>query len=310
MAQRELRVKRLGLVGRPTGAPWHLSHCQTPFAQTLGDGRCRIHFAGRDERNRSRGGWVELRLSDGALEPVRYAARPSLDIGRLGAFDDAGAMPSCLVEVDGRLLLYYTGWTLGGTVPFHFHIGLAVSPDGGETFERVSEAPVLGRNRHDPLLTASAWVLRENGALRMWYVSATAWVVGQNGQPVHYYTVKHATSGDGIAWETDDHLCLPYREGEYAVARPVVRRVEDGYRMLFCARRHGETYRVYAASSADGLAWQREPEPLLDVASTGWDSEMVCYASDVALGDRHFLLYNGNAYGRDGFGAVALSAAI
>jgi hypothetical protein len=308
MAQSKRRIERLGLVANPTGAPWHLSHCQAPFAQALAGGRSRVHFAGRDERNRSRGNWVEIRLGDSGIEPVRFAPRPSLDLGRLGAFDDAGAMPSSLVEVGGQLLLYYTGWTLGGTVPFHFHIGLAASSDGGETFERLSEAPVLGRNRHDPFLTASAWVLAENGAFRMWYVSATAWVAEPPGPPRHYYTIKHATSADGIIWETDDRLCLPYREGEHAVARPVVRRVDGGYRMIFCARRHGETYRVYAAASADGLAWQRDQEPLLDVASTGWDSEMVCYASEVTLGNRHFLLYNGNAYGRDGFGAAALSA--
>src|SRR5262249_45304743 len=206
---------------------------------------CRIHFAGRDERKRSRGSWVEVRVDGDSIKPIRYASRPSLDLGRLGAFDDAGAIPSCLVEADGRLLLYYIGWTLGGTVPFHFHIGLAASSDGGETFKRVSEAPVLGRNPHDPLLTAAPWVLRENGAFRMWYVSCTEWAIGADGQPVHYYTVKHATSADGVAWETNDHLCLPYREGEHAVARPVVRRVEGGYRMIFCARRHYETYRVY-----------------------------------------------------------------
>jgi hypothetical protein len=310
MAQSNGRIERLGLIAKPTGVPWHLSHCQTPFAQPLGDDRCRIHFAARDERNRSRGGWVEVRLGNGGLETVRLAPRPSLEIGRLGAFDDAGAMPSCLIEAEGRLLLYYTGWTLGGTVPFHFHIGLAASSDGGETFARVSEAPVLGRNRHDPLVTASAWVLRENGAFRMWYLSGTAWVAGETGQPVHYYTVKHATSADGIAWETNDDLCLPYREGEYAVARPVVRRTGSGYRMIFCSRRHGETYRVYTAASADGIAWERDPEPLLDVAAAGWDSEMVCYASEVSLRNRHFLLYNGNAYGRDGFGAAELHAPV
>jgi hypothetical protein len=310
MAKGERQIERLGLVAKPTGAPWNVTHCQNPFPQALADKRCRIHFACRDEQNRSRGGWVELRLGNGGLEPARFAPRPSLDLGRLGTFDDAGAMPSCLVEANRRLLLYYTGWTLGGTVPFHFHIGLAASVDGGETFERLSEAPVLGRNRHDPLVTGAPWVLWENGAFRMWYVSATAWMAEPEGAPMHYYTIKHATSADGIDWETDDRLCLPYREGEHAVARPVVRRVESGYRMIFSARRLGETYRVYVASSVDGLTWQRDPEPLLDVAPTGWDSEMVCYASEVTSGNRYFLLYNGNAYGRDGFGAAALSAPV
>ena len=126
----------------------------------------------------------------------------------------------------------------------------------------------------------------------------------KNSAPVHYYTVKHATSDDGIGWETNDRLCLPYQENEHAVARPVVTPVAGGYRMIFTARRLGETYRIYSARSADGLTWQRDEEPLLDVAPLGWDSEMVCYGSELQHADETFLLYNGNAYGKDGFGAA------
>ena len=43
---------------------------------------------------------------------------------------------------------------------------------------------------------------------------------------------------------------------------------------------------------------------VLDVAGSGWDSEMVCYGSSLDTGARTFLLYNGNAYGKDGFGAA------
>src|SRR5262249_1556495 len=103
--------ERLGLVYAPTGAPWHLSHCQNPFVQQLSSSRFLVHFGCRDDKNRSRGGWAEVEQSNGRLAVVRAAQSPSLDLGRLGAFDDCGAMPGTLVEHDGRLLLYYTGWT-------------------------------------------------------------------------------------------------------------------------------------------------------------------------------------------------------
>ena len=299
---------RLGLTYRPTGAPWHRSHCQNPFAQDLGEGRQRIHFACRDEKNRSQGGWAEI---DAGFNVVRAFETPSLTIGRPGAFDDAGAMPGCLVAHEGRLRLYYTGWTLAKTVPFTFFIGLAESADGGMSFAKVSEAPVLGRNHHDPFLTGAPWVLREGERYRMWYISGTEWVIDPDEKqaPVHYYTIKHAASRDGIAWETADRLCLPYLEGEHAVARPVVSRTSTGYEMLYSARRLGETYRIYRATSADGLDWQRDPAPLLDTAASGWDSEMVCYGSWMTTPAGPVLLYNGNAYGRDGFGIARPAAA-
>lgn len=238
------------------------------------------------------------------------AQAPSIDLGRLGAFDDCGAMPGSLVEYDGRLLLYYTGWTLARAVPFSFFIGVAESADGGKTFRRLSEAPVLGRNRYDPFLTGSPWVISEGGLLRMWYISGTEWVPGsgEGAAPVHYYSIKHATSTDGFDWQVNGRLCLPYLENEHAIARPIVIPVAGGYRMIYSARRLGETYRIYSAHSSDGLEWARDKGTMFDVASSGWDSDMVCYGSLLETGQSRFLLYNGNAYGKDGFGAVAYTA--
>ncbi len=300
--------ERLGLVCAPTGAPWHRSHCQNPFVQPLSDTRHRVHFAARDEKNRSQGGWADVEVKDGRLVVVGAAPRPSLELGRLGAFDDCGAMPGSLVSHQGRLLMYYTGWTLARAVPFSFFIGVAELRDGGETFRRLSEAPVLGRNHHDPFLTGAPWVIGENGRLRMWYISGTEWVPGKTDDeaPTHYYSVKHATSDDGMVWQTNDQLCLPYLDNEHAIARPVVMAADGRYRMIYSARRLGETYRIYRANSVDGLSWQRDSLPLLDVAASGWDSEMICYGSRLDSAAGRFLLYNGNAYGKDGFGAARL----
>jgi hypothetical protein len=301
-------TERLGLVYSATGAPWHRSHCQNPFVQQLAGSRYRVHFAARDDKNRSQGAWADVEVQDGGLKVVGTATKPSLALGRLGAFDDCGAMPGSLVTHQGRLLMYYTGWTLARAVPFFFFVGVAESHDGGETFQRLSEAPVIGRNHHDPFLTGAPWVISENGRLRMWYISGTEWVpAAKEGEaPTHYYSIKHATSEDGIHWQVNDRLCLPYLENEHAIARPVVTPVDGGYRMIYSARRLGETYRIYSANSTDGLSWQRDSLPMIDVAPSGWDSEMVCYGSRLESPAGNFLLYNGNAYGKDGFGAARL----
>src|SRR5438552_1638227 len=97
------KYERLGLVCRPSGASWHRSHCQNPFVQPLSGLRYRVHFAARDEKNRSQGGWTDVEVQDQGLAVVGAAAKPSLDLGRLGAFDDCGAMPGSLVTHQGRL---------------------------------------------------------------------------------------------------------------------------------------------------------------------------------------------------------------
>ena len=103
--------------------------------------------------------------------------------GPLGAFDESGTTVSCVVSSGGRTFLYYTGWTLGVSVPFYFYAGLATRTGDAGAFERVSQAPLLERSAVDPYLTASPWVLPRRGRVwRMWYVSAAGWRI-RDGAP-------------------------------------------------------------------------------------------------------------------------------
>ena len=233
----------------------------------------------------------------------KYENEPLLAPGELGAFDDAGVTTSCLVEDGDAFNLYYSGWTRGVTVPFYFYVGCAGSTDGGETFTRVSRAPILERNEVDPFLTASPWVLVEDGRWRMWYVAGTGWEI-RDGGPRHRYHIKYAESDDGITWRRDGLVCIDYRNAdEYAIARPTVLRDGDRYRMWYCSR--GPAYRLGYAESADGLTWERrDDEAGLEPSPEGWDSQMICYPAVYESDGRRFLLYNGNGYGATGVGVA------
>src|SRR5262249_45438566 len=147
--------------------PWAATHAALPVVD-VADGARRVYFSARDARGRSSIGVGENGI-DRTAPRAMTGACPVLQPGPLGAFDDSGVTSSCLVRFDGRIYLYYTGWSLGVTVPFYFFVGLAIS-DNGVDFSRYSPAPVLERNQVDPYLTASPWVIVENGVWRMWYV--------------------------------------------------------------------------------------------------------------------------------------------
>jgi hypothetical protein len=232
------------------------------------------------------------------------SADPVLVPGAIGAFDDSGVTTSCLVADGDRQLLYYTGWSLGVTVPFYLHVGCAVGRDGSE-FERVSSAPLLERNEVDPYLTASPWVLIDDGRWRMWYVSGTGWEL-KDGALRHSYHVKYAESGDGISWERRGIVCIDFRgEEEYAISRPCVVKDGDLYRMWFSAR--GDAYRIGYAESGDGVRWERKDEDAGIQSSGDWDSEMQAYPAIVDHRGTRYLLYNGNDYGRTGIGWAVLA---
>lgn len=296
--------KRGVLLAPPEQAPWALTHAALPSIGPDPDGAPSLLFSSRDARSRSSILRARLDLAGEAPSVASVDPEPLLTPGELGAFDDSGVTNSCLVVHDGTQHLYYSGWSLGVSVPFYFYIGLAVSTDGGRTFERASRAPVLGRSAVDPFLTASPSILVENGVWRMWYVSAVGWDRA-HGEPRHLYHVRYAESDDGVVWRAEGHVALDLAPGEHAIGRPCVVRTTGGYEMWFCAR--GDVYRVGVARSDDGLTWERTGFPLgLEGEGDAWDAGMTAYPWVLDHDGRRFLLYNGNGYGATGIGCAEL----
>jgi hypothetical protein len=299
-----LRWSKRGLtLSAPAHLVWARTHAALPIVEPLDDARARIFFSARDERSRAQIGRAIVDLDATSLAP-EFDPEPVVRLGAPGTFDDSGATGGCMVKHGGVEYLYYSGWSLAVDVPFLFFVGCAISEDGGRSFEKVSAAPLLGRSKIDPYLTASPSILIEGGVWRMWYVSGTGWTMGSRPEPS--YLIRYAESNDGIEWRPTGRVCIDYSyEGEHAIARPHV--IKDGsvYRMWFSHR--GGSYRIGYAESSDGLQWvRRDSDVGIDVSSEGWDSEMVCYPWVGDVGGRRRMLYNGNDYGRTGIGQAVL----
>jgi hypothetical protein len=302
-----MQWRKLGLLFRPDGErPWMRSHASNPVAEPLGGDLFRIYFSSRDDMNRSSIGWVELDLRR-PEKLLRVAERPVVAPGAAGSFDDSGAsMGSLLVRPDGARFLYYVGWNLGVTVPWRNSIGLAVSERAGAPFEKFSRAPLIDRSDADPYSLSYPWVLAEGGSWTMWYGSNLSWGPTQEDMA---HVVKRADSADGLSWRRDGTVAIALRPGgEVAVSRPCVLRDKDRYRMWYSYR--GRSYRLGYAESADGLRWQRMDEAIgLAPSPSGWDSESVSYAQVFDHAGQRYMLYNGNGYGRTGFGLAVREAA-
>jgi hypothetical protein len=301
-SERAWEWRKLGTVHINTsGASWAATHVALPSVDASAERATWLYFSVRDSAGKSRIARAELRF-DGSTASGSMDPTPVLDLGALGAFDDSGVTNSCLVVHQDRHYLYYTGWALGVSVPFYLNSGLAISGDGGRTFRRVSPAPILERNAVDPYLTASPWVLLENGVWRMWYVSGTGWTQTATGAR-HNYHIRYAESADGVSWARTGRVCLDFAApDEHAFGRPCVLRDSDGvYRMWYSVR--GASYRIGLAESSDGLVWTRMDDRAgIDVSPDGWDSLMIEYPLVFDRNGRRLMLYNGNDYGRTGLG--------
>jgi hypothetical protein len=294
-------IKKGVIFAPDKNSDWLHTHAALPVVDRAADS-FRVYFSSRDERGRAQVGYFE---TDREFRVTDVSEQPIIGLGPLGAFDDSGVSTSWIVNHEHKKYHYYSGWSLGVSVPFYFFVGLAVSEDGGLTYQRVSPSPILERNSIDPYLTASPCVLVENGKWRMWYVSGTGWKL-EHEQPQHRYHIKYAESDDGITWQREGLVCIDYQSAdEYAISRPCVTSDGSLYRMWFAAR--GDRYRIGYAESADGLSWTRkDQESGIDVSDSGWDSEMVAYPYVFEHEGRYYMLYNGNGYGKTGIGLAVL----
>jgi len=292
------------LVITPNGSDWMRTHAMVPVGEPRQDDICRVYFSGRDTENRSIISYAEIDLKSPSSEP-KFSG-PVLGLGALGCFDDNGVSPSWLVDDGGRKWLYYIGWNQGSTVRMHLYGGLAVSDDGGETFQRYSRAPLLERSNDEPYLNTAPCVMNDGGTWRMWYTSGVDWV----HRDLPRYNIKYAESKDGLNWKRTNTVCIDFAtQGENALARPCVRKEDGVYKMWFSHK--GENYRMGYAESIDGIHWERDDgQAGLDVSPEGWDSKMIEYAYVFDHRGVKHLLYNGNDYGKDGIGlAVAQESA-
>jgi hypothetical protein len=290
---------------------WSVSHAQLPIVDpSIVNGRLRIYFSTRDERNRSLPSWVDVDASNPS-KIIGISAGPMLPLGEPGTFDDCGVMPSCIINYQNLKYMYYIGWNVRSTIPFHNSVGLAVSEDGGKNWRRYADGPLWDRSIIEPFFSGTSCVLvDEGGGWHNWYLSCTEWrEVSHKMEP--RYNIKYATSLDGVLWKRSGHVAIDYKsEEEAGLVSATVIKSSGRFHMWFAYRNidgyrtdTAQSYRIGYASSNDGKVWQRRDNASgISVSETGWDSDMICYPHVVKLGAEYLMLYNGNGFGSSGFG--------
>lgn len=292
-----------------SNSDWMHSHAMIPIAERTGGDLYRIYFSSRDKLNRGHGAYLEIDMRN-PTKVIRVHEKPILEPGALGCFDDSGSLPNSIVKVGSRKLLYYTGINLGVTVKIRNSIGLAEWNELTHRFERCYEGPIIDRTRNHPHFVATPEVIYEGGRFRSWFTSCVGWKL-HSDVPRHYYHLEYAESKDGVTWERDGTVAIDFRD-EYEYALGVPRVIKDGnvYKMWFCSRATVDchTYRIRYATSIDGIKWVRYDDIVgIDVSPSGWDSQMICYPFVFDHGGVRYMLYNGNDYGKTGFGIAVLT---
>jgi hypothetical protein len=295
--------KKLGQLYVPRERRLHpklISHAANPLPVQMSGDVYRIFFSGRDNQNRSSVGAVDVDIV--RCEVVAEHHSPFFEHGPVGSYFSDGVSIGNCYQVNGIRYMLFMGWQNPPTGHWRGSIGrLILTPE--LTLKLESEEPFMGLDSTDPISLSYPWALeRASGGFDMWYGSTLSWDVG-NGEMLH--TIQNAISDDGINWYRNG-LAIPYDLGiAQAFSRPTVVMNDGGdFEMWFSYRSgSGEKYRIGYAKSDDGKKWALDLKGAgIDVSSSGWDSEMIEYPFVFNHHDSRYMLYNGNGYGKSGFG--------
>jgi hypothetical protein len=301
------RWRKLGRLYAPEGGGRHpklASHAANPLPVQLDDDVYRIFYSGRDAANKSSVGAVDIDLSRRSV--VMDHHEPFFEYGAAGEFYESGVSVGNCYEADGRRYMLFMGWETPPGEHWRGSVGrLVVRPD--LTLQLDSSGPFMPIGDIDPISLSYPWVrCNESGSFDMWYGSTVSWDVG-NSEMLH--VIKYASSTDGLNWHREGQV-VPHKLGDaQAFSRPTIaRNVAGGWDMWFSYRGGPETkYRIGYAFSENGQTWTLAVDAAgIDVSIGGWDSEMIEYPFVFDHKGCRYMLYNGNDYGRTGFGLAVL----
>jgi len=290
-----------------------LEYAQSPQSLILSD-RVRIYFSTRERdsvgKYLSHVAFVDF---DKNMQDILGVSNHTvIKLGELGCFDEHGIFPMNVVRVGDKVLAYTTGWNRKVSVSVDGAIGLAISHDGGLTFQKHGKGPVLAASLNEPFLIGDAFVAVYGGSYHMWYIYGTKWKkYTESDPPDRVYKIAHAMSEDGINWRRDNRQIINDRlNADECQALPTVIYLNGTYHMHFCYRQaygfrtqSSNAYRIGYAYSMDLINWTRDDSKAgIDISEDGWDSQMQCYPHVFQSGEKVYMLYNGNEFGRFGFG--------
>jgi hypothetical protein len=306
-----MKWRKLGQVYQPDGSRWwqkKYAFPPTPLLRTGADGRTtlRLYCTFCDDNMVGRLGWVDVDPRN-PRSVLAVSEEPILSDGLPGTFDENGLLPTRVMQVGEEIWCYYVGYQLGYKVRYYQFAGLAISRDGGESFERWRKTPILERSDSELVNRTSTFVMQDEGIFKMWYVGGSEWVT-IHGKYMPRYELKYIESADGKHFGEQGQTAIQLQPGEYALGRPWIVEHDGRFKLILSSRTEARGYRLTYAESFDrGRTWTRKEDEIgIDVSAQGWDSTGIEYGSLFSYDGETYLFYNGNNCGETGFGCAIL----
>lgn len=297
--QRFVKHRANPMYGPADSGPWDTWTNGVSIVPCADGRRYRMYYAGRKGEGI---GFAEAAVDD----PVTWREHQASPVLRPRADNWEGNLlnqPRVVPLTGERWLMYYTGWGFPGAGT-SWALGLAESRDGGTTWARCGEDPILergGPGAPDEGGAVVPSIIRVGDEWWMWYTAARIHPDGH--QNIHLCL---ATSPDCVHWrkhEGNPVLGDDFTDGapRSVTSRCFVRHEAGVFQMWYSFAK--SDYRIRYAESLDGIEWERSPvDPVLGPSpGPAWDDMMVEYPEIQVVDEVYRQWYCGNGFGTVGY---------
>ena len=304
-----MKWTKLGHIFSTSGdLDWMNSHATAPTPYHIGGNDFRVYFSSRNSMNQNQVGFIEIDITN-PKRILNISKEPVISLGDLGFFDCDGIYGTSLVKDGDKLYFYYAGWNAGLRGLFNSAIGVAISLDNGRSFEKFNEIPILQRSIYDKWAVMAPFVLKEDNHWSMWYSSGYK-LFREEGQLRSYYDIKYAKSRDGLSWESTGIVSIPLINGITNIARPSILFDNDIYKVWFpYVTKNNRQYQIGYGTSKNGRNFEMDTNWMKFQPSSelnAFDHKAVTYPFVFDHAGQRYMLYNGDQFGKTGFGLAIL----
>ncbi|MFY8138252.1 MAG: hypothetical protein ACOVMR_09100 [Flavobacteriales bacterium] len=292
-------IKNKGLIYRlkPSG-DYLISHASNPLVSLLSENKSRIYFSCRNHENKSSVAFVDFNMD--TLEVIDTDPKLLIPFGSPESFYSHGISVGNQIALNGLDQIFFMGWKFPDNAHWYGQIGNLIISDSSTP--HIPDNPFLALDDEDPMSLSYPFLLEEDGIYKMWYGSTNSWD-SENGEMIH--VIKYAESTNGLDWDKKG-LAIPFEIGvAQSFSRPTILKFNNCYHMWYSYYSgDGTPYRIGYSYSNDGKTWIRQHDKVHGIGSSDWDDHMQCYPCAVLYNDKVYIFYNGNNYGKEGFGLL------
>lgn len=264
-----------------------------------GSPTCRILFNSRDSQNRS-----EVWEGDFQLESKLVGSRYLKKIISTSDFPlyakDGISLGGKYTDGKSQKILFM-GWQVPESGHWMGELG-AFELSTSKNFKIDSKA-LIEIGEEEPISISYGDSIQIDQEIHLWYGSTKVWDFG-NGEMLHSIKVR-TKSGD--LWSTPKIAVNPIIGFAQAFSKPSILRINEKLFLAFSYRGNRTKYRIGFAEidEKSGIAKSVRWGDFLP-SQDPWENEMVEYPFLFSWKENVCMLYNGNGFGKTGFGLAVL----